>query len=52
MKGGRKVGGSSTSGPALSAAGKNKSGSVNDDGWREDELGANEVKGGHIPGVL
>lgn len=51
VKGGRKVGGG-TSGASISATGKNKSGSENDDGWREDELGANEVKGGHIPGVL
>ena len=48
VKGGRKVGGG---GATVSATGKSKP-SDDNVGWREDELGANEVKGGHIPGVL
>ena len=51
VKGGRKVGGGGGGGGGATAtAGKSKSDS--NDGWREDELGANEVKGAHIPGVL
>ena len=62
VKGGRKVGGGVDGGNASNGkisvggsgagAGIDANGSGDGNGWREDELGANEVKGGQIPGVL
>ena len=58
VKGGRKVGGGAGNGIAMNGKagaggrGADGGGNVVSDGWREDELGANEVKEGHIPGVL